>query len=916
MSDFRAHDHAQQVNVAGDNIGTITQTTVYQPGSRPVVTVALRRDIGTFVGRDRELARIVAAAGPGRVVSIYTIDGMAGIGKTALAIRAAHELSDRFPDGRFVVELHAHTPNRDPVDPMDVLARLLTDTGVDPGYLPTTLEGRRDLWLDRSSGKQLMLVLDDALDHAQVEPLLPAGNECLTVITSRRRLVALDGAVPVPLDVLDRDDAVDLFTTLAHRAENNRVAVEQIVELCGYLPLAIVLLAGRLAHHPSWTVTDLAADLAAARDRLAELEAGDRAVRIAFTMSYRALPPHRQRIFRRLGSHPGTDIDAYAAAALCDMPLSEARRELDALHTDHLLVETTSGRFLLHDLLREYARALAEDEPTQDRVAAFDRLADYYQRTALDAVRPHHMRQSPVSPGPLAVADPLLDTYASSMTWMRKERANLMACLLFAASNNQLHRVIDLASALTGELHLHGGWQQVVALQQRSAVAGHTISDSSAEAFAVKDHGGVGFLADDYATAGTALQRVLDANRDIDLPIRFSALRALAHARLLAGDYRASVEVLRQALLLCRTVGHRSGEAAVANTLGWALHLTGDYTTAIEVLEHALQTNEEIGNRSGTAAAQLSLGWVRFLSGDRSSVIELLERSRATYRAAGRRFNDAFVGSLLGWVHYLTGNWSLSADRCSLALAIYRDLGNQAGEAFLLSNMAWLAHLRGDHRFATDAIGQALAIYRALGNHAGEASALNNLGRICIPTGEYSTAIATIRHALTIYRDIGNRIGEGEALSNLGWAQHLTTDHEAAVDSFDKALTIFRATGHRTGEAETLNRVAAVLNDSNDNTRALTTYDHALHLARRIDNPLEQARALHGLARCRHRQGDRETALRELRKAVAICRRLGAAETDSFAAILRAMTTEADNVAQPNRNPSITDSAGPHSARS
>ena len=908
MSDFRAHGHAQQVNVAGDNTGAITQTTVYEPRPRPVVTAALRRDVGTFIGRNQELERILVAAEAGRVVSIHTIDGMAGVGKTALAIRVAHELSDRFPDGRFVVELHAHTPDRNPVDPMDVLATLLTDMGIDPGFLPTTLEGRRDLWLDRSSGKRMLLILDDARDHAQIEPLLPAGDGCFTIITSRRRLVALDGAVPLPLGVLARGDAVDLFITLAHHGETDRAAVEEIVGLCGYLPLAIVLLAGRLAHHPSWTVTDLAADFASARDRLAELEAGDRAVRVAFTMSYRALHPERQRIFRRLGAHPGTDIDAYAAAALCDIPLADVRRELEALHTDHLLIETTPGRFLLHDLLREYARVLAEADPAQDRAAAFGRLADYYQRTALAAVRPHHMRQSQASSGPLSAAGPPLDNYAPSMAWMRKERPNLLSCLLFAASNRQLHRVIDLTEALTGELRLHGGWQQVVALQQRSAVAAHSISDGCAEAFAVKDHGGVGFLADDYATAGNALQRVLDARGDVDLSTILSARRALAHARYLAGDYPAAVEVLRQALSLCRKVGHRSGEAAVANTLGFVLHLTGDYTGAIDILEQALQTNEEIGNRSGTAAALLSLGWVRFLSGDRSSVIEMLEWSRTIYRVIGRRFNDAFVGSLLGWVHYLTGNWPLSADQLRSALAIYRDLGNQAGEAFLLSNMAWLAHLRGDHCYATEAIRQALTIYRALGNQSGEASALNSLGRIRIPTGEYSTAIATIRQALTLYQNIGNRIGEGEALSNLGWAQLLTADHTAAADSLAKALIIFRSLGHRTGEVETLNRLAAVLTESNDIARAFATYDDAGHLARRIDNPLEQARALTGLARCRARRGDHETARRELIEALTICRRLGAAETDSLTACLARMTAEDDTQSDSDRPGSGTNS--------
>ncbi|WP_433521623.1 AAA family ATPase [Nocardia pseudovaccinii] len=161
-----------------------------------MVTNALRRDVASFVGRHTELERIVDSAGAGRVVSIHTIDGMPGVGKTALVIHAAHQLADRFPDGRYMIELNAHTPGQSPADPADVLARLLTGLGIDPRFVPDTLQERRDLWLDRITGKRVLLVLDDAQDHAQVQPLLPTGGNCLTLITSRRRLIALERRGP------------------------------------------------------------------------------------------------------------------------------------------------------------------------------------------------------------------------------------------------------------------------------------------------------------------------------------------------------------------------------------------------------------------------------------------------------------------------------------------------------------------------------------------------------------------------------------------------------------------------------------------------------------------------------------------------------------------------------------------------
>lgn len=208
--------------------------------------------------------------------AVSAIDGMPGVGKTALAIRAAHELAPRFPDGQYFVYLHAHTPGQQVADPSEVLAGLLTDLGIDPRRLPDTLAARRDLWRDRTAGKRVLLVLDDTEGPAQIEPLLPTGSGCMTIVTSRRRLVALDGATPLSLDVLDPDSAASLFITLGRRSITDaaeRAALERIVRLCGYLPLAIVLLAGRLAHHDAWRVTGLAEIFAAASDRISVADA-------------------------------------------------------------------------------------------------------------------------------------------------------------------------------------------------------------------------------------------------------------------------------------------------------------------------------------------------------------------------------------------------------------------------------------------------------------------------------------------------------------------------------------------------------------------------------------------------------------------------------------------------------------------
>lgn len=339
---FQVHIDAHAEGLGEQYIAGRDQTIYAGPVPPPVATMrTLPRDGAAFTGRDTEMRQLIAAAaGSAGVVAIHTVDGMPGVGKSALVTRAAHLLADDFPDGQLFVDLHAHTPGIKPADPSEVLAGLLACTGMDSREIPEGLEARAERWRGRLAGKKVLLALDDAAGHAQVGPLLPGTAGCLVLITSRRRLIALDGAQALALDALLPDQAAELFTRLARRPQDDPVAVLELARLCGYLPLAIVLLASRLAHH-SWDITGFTASFAAAQDRLAELAAGDRpgdpAVAAAFQMSYQDLPPGRQRLFRYLALPPGTDIDAYATAALADVSLTEARRDLDALYTDHLI---------------------------------------------------------------------------------------------------------------------------------------------------------------------------------------------------------------------------------------------------------------------------------------------------------------------------------------------------------------------------------------------------------------------------------------------------------------------------------------------------------------------------------------------------------------------------------------------------
>ncbi len=397
----RLHRHL----LAGDRAPEVAAAAASPGAAAPAVLRQLPATVAHFTGRAGELAALTGLLDHARVklpgtVVISAIDGMPGVGKTALAVHAGHLVADQFPDRQLFVDLRGHAPGQQPADPADVLAALLAADGVNPRYLPADLGGLAAMWRDRMAGQRTLLILDNAAGSAQVTPLLPGTAGSLVLVTSRRFLGDLPAALEVPLDVLPPGDAQAMFTGLAPRAANDPELVAELAELCGRLPLAISLLARLFARHRSWAMADLIADT---RARLLTVTPENGTVAAAFEASYQDLAAGRQQFFRYLGLHPGTDIDPYAAAALAGLPLSEAAAHLEALHGDRLIEERVPCRYQLHNLIAQYARSLVAIEPGAEREQATERLLDYYQQTAqaADVQLAYHTR--PTSAGPLTV---------------------------------------------------------------------------------------------------------------------------------------------------------------------------------------------------------------------------------------------------------------------------------------------------------------------------------------------------------------------------------------------------------------------------------------------------------------------------------------------------------------------------------
>ena len=735
------------------------------------VRYSLPPDTAAFTGRGAELDRITAAAlgsaasdaGAG---AVHAIGGMPGIGKTALAVHLAHRLRDQFPDRQLFIDLHAHTPGQESITPDAALAGLLAAVGVDPRYLPADRQGRISLWRDRMAGQRAILILDNAASSDQVAPLLPAVPGSLVLVTSRRYLGDLPGAVvPVLLSSLPPDEAWTMFSRLAGRAAIGPHEVDELVRLAGYLPLAISLLARVYAKHPAWTLKDLTAET---RASLFTLAAEKDSVAAAFDVSYRYLAPNRRRFFRYLGLTPGTTIDAYAAAALAGIDRQQAAAHLDGLHNEGLLTEVSYRRYGMHDLLRSYARDLA-DELDDDAQSARQRLLDYYQQAAEQANaqvrRLTWHRLPPVATPPAAIPDQAASPQATR--WLRAERANLLACLDHATESGQPDRMIAFTVGLTALLRQDGPWVDAVARHQVALQAARRSGDRSHEAY---------------------------------------FLNQIGTMRHLVGEFGASKLVLQEALGIYTDLADQLGQANTQLELGIVGRFTGDYADAVQALEAALGVYRAQDDQRGQANALLELGACRRrLKGtDYRAAADTLQQSLELYRRLNDQLGQGNALNFQGYVWQLLGDYPHAIAAQQEALAIYRDLANRQGQANALNFLGIVWPQTGNPAAGIDALEEALAIYRELGYRMGQANALKNLAAAHRRTDAYPEATSALDEALSIYRDIGDRGGEVEAMNEAGTLRLALRDPAGARAHHEQALTLAKQLGSSWDEAHAL----------------------------------------------------------------------------------------------------------------
>jgi DNA-binding SARP family transcriptional activator/Flp pilus assembly protein TadD len=716
-------------------------------------------DAADFTGRDRELRELLAVL-PGQdetaqTVVIGAIDGMAGVGKTTLAVHAAHLVADRYPDGQLFVDLHGHTPGHDPAEPDAALDSLLRAVGVSGENIPDSLESRAALWRAELAGRKVLLLADNAASAAQVRPLIPGAAGCLMLVTSRRRLTSLDAARILSLDTLPPDDALALFTAVAgaDRTAAEADTAREVLRLCGYLPLAIRISAARLAARPAWTVGYLAGCLSDEQERLAELAADDRSVGAALAVSYQQLTPCQQHLYRLLGLHSGPDFDMYLAAATASVSLAEARQLLEDLVNVHLLQQPAPGRYRFHDLVRDHARATAwkaESESAQSD--AIGRTLDYYLQVAHQAnaiLRPGRAQASIEVAHPSA-SMPRLAGQAGALDWCEREHVNLMSAIYVADSHGRDYHCWRLAASLWFYLYVRHHLQDWIATHHLALAAASRLHDDAAQA---------------------------------------ETLGHLGIAYWHAGRYAEATENHEQALDLYRGIANRGGEATALCALGQVQLFSGHYPRALELLCAAIDIFDEINDSRGRAYIAIHVGGVYARLGRYPEALDQYREALTVFRVMGDDWHEGAILGELGVVYEHLGRSKEAIEHQEMALSIWRRAGDLACEGGTLNEFGNIYRRLGRHDEALDHHHQALALVRKSGRHYCEAQILNDLGVTSAAVGRAHESETHHRAALALATRTRNRYEQARAHAGIAHALH-RTDPGGAQRHRDQSLAI------------------------------------------------------------------------------------------------------------------------------
>ncbi|MFF5209706.1 BTAD domain-containing putative transcriptional regulator [Streptosporangium sp. NPDC000396] len=752
----------ESLDLPAQPVQTIDEPPIHVPSAPSM----LPADIADFTGRTKQIDDIrerLTLASDDRsrfAVPIIAIVGKPGIGKTTIAVHAAHSVAEHFPDGQLFADLHGGVSR--PTSPMQVLERFLRVLGVPGTALPDGLEERAEMYRALLADRRMLIVLDDAGNESQVLPLFPGNPASAVIITSRSRLAGLAGAAHIDVEVFDSNQSMDLLSRIAgaDRVQSEAESAAALAELCGQLPLALRIAGARLSARPHWSIEQLVGRLEDETRRLDELKHGDMGIRASISLTYESVSDDARRLFRRLAILDSQIFSAWISSALLDQPLPDAQDLLDDL-ADAQLVETTGvGRgvhtqYRFHDLIRVFARErLAAEESATERSAALGRvlggllfLAEAARRREYGADILLHSK-APVWSLPPKLVDRLV---AEPLSWFERERMILISGIRQAAQAGFVELCWGLAAnAATffeSRVYLHD-WRET-----------HEIA--LAATLQAQDRRGQAAVLYSMGSLSITEQRFDDAQR----------------------DFEAAVELFQE-------VGDDRGMALAIRNIGFLDRMNGRFEDATAHYERALEIFRETGDQVAAAYALHNLAQLKLDSDDLGGAKRLLSEALRLSGNGGSRRVRAQVLHRMGDTHLQAGEPALAAQMFDEALTVVRDISDPTGEAYALHGLGVARLRQGKLADAEAALRHAQMLASTSNQRLAEARVLVGLGELALANSDPAQAVAHFQQALSLFHGIRVPFHEARALIMLGDAHMAAGDSTAARDALAEALAL------------------------------------------------------------------------------------------------------------------------------
>lgn len=736
------------------NDSGLSVTPAYRRAGRGMQPNTLPPEPGNFTGRTEEIETLTRDCRLGNAPLFEVIEGMPGVGKTALAVRVAHQMTDRYPDAQLYLRFSPSDGAGGTHNDTDALQCLLRMLDVPTERIPADPRGRAKLWRDEMAHRRAVIVLDDIPDPDQVRMLMPSAGDSLTIATSRRHAI-WPGRCVLPLMPLNADEAgLLLERAIGSATEHEAAKVAEAVRLCGGLPLAIRVAAGRIR---SGDLTGLDG-LDGLIDELTDFHSGHgvsnetgRHVSLAFEYSYSQLTEPQKRIFRLLGDCPCADMTIHTATALTGESEMDTEIGVRVLLEQYLLERTSAYRFRFHDVIQSYAAAqCARDEQESERRRAISRLMHYYLQTlnnANTAIR-YPSRSGEIADEKSPTPSILFADANSAHAWLEEEWRNILLIARYATSHEWDRQCADLTHAVTGFLETNGYWSEALAAHQLALQACHNLDDAPLIARAAFD-------------------------------VSFTSLRT--------GDYEKAEHHALETLTICASAGNQHGQAEALDQLGLIYRNSARYRDALAYHQEAMEIYQQVRDRRGMAEAVMHAATAFGCLGRYDDEIRNLKQALMLFRKAGDQRGEAITLNNLGAVLDDQGFHRDAVENYENSLAIFRQIGGRHNIAMLDRNMGKIQHYKGNYDNAIALYRKALVTYYAVGDLQHQAMALCDIGSAFAGMERHSEALVHLEKGAALAQTIGDQGQLAAALCEIAYSHHRSGSSMKSIEIYERA---------------------------------------------------------------------------------------------------------------------------------